>query len=218
MDLLDGGQGGKSTMKKRILFGTTNQTKGDRFQKLFESLDLEIVSPRDLAIHISAPEDGKTAEENAISKAQAYFSRANLPTFAVDYGLYIDRFPEEKQPGLFVRRFPGATREGATDAEMLEYYVSELRRAGGESAGSWISAIALVVSAHEAFSASFSNRTIFVSKKTPILTRGEPLNSLQIDPELNKYKSEMTPEERMSAQDRIDKGIYEFMRQHISAL
>ena len=107
-------------MKKRILFGTTNQTKKERFQKLFESLDLEIVSPKDLAIHVSVSEDGKTPGENAIRKARAYFSRANVPTFAVDYGLYIDRFPEEKQPGLFVRRIPGAIRERATDAEMLE--------------------------------------------------------------------------------------------------
>ena len=205
-------------MKKRILFGTTNQTKRERFQKLFESLELEVVGLEDLAIHISAPEDGKTPEENAIRKARAYFSKANMPTFAVDYGLYIDRFPEEKQPGLFVRRIPGATREGATDAEMIEYYVNELRRVGGESEGSWISAIALVVSPHIVFSECLSARTILTSKVSPTLTPGEPLNSLQIVPALKKYKSEMTTGERMEAQDAIDRGFVEFMRQHVSDL
>ena len=205
-------------MKTRILFGTTNQTKRERFQKLFESLDLEIVGPEDLGILVSAPEDGNTPEENAIRKARAYFSRANVPTFAVDYCLYIDRFPEEKQPGLFVRRIPGATGERATDAELLEYYVSELRRVGGQSEGSWVSAIALVVSSQMVSSKSFSTRTMLTSDVSPALTPGEPLNSLQIDPALKKYKSEMTTGERMEAQDAIDRGFVEFMRQHISDL
>ncbi|MCH7715628.1 MAG: hypothetical protein IH876_05825 [Gemmatimonadetes bacterium] len=201
-------------MKKRILFGTTNQTKQGRFQKLFESLDLEVLTLRDLDIDINVTEDRKTPEGNAIKKARTYFSEAQIPTFAIDYGLYIDRFPEEKQPGLFVRRIYGTSQE-ATDVEMLEYYMSELNRVGGESEGSWISAIALVVAFDKVFSRSFSNKTIFTSKKSAILTPGEPLNSLQIDPALGKYKAEMTPGERMTAQDVIDRGFLDFMRQHI---
>ncbi|HWI63694.1 MAG TPA: hypothetical protein VNT75_17810 [Symbiobacteriaceae bacterium] len=55
----------------------------------------------------------------------------------IDTGLYVDRFPPEKQPGQFVRRIHGDRRE-ATDDDLLAYYIQELTAVGGESPGTWV--------------------------------------------------------------------------------
>lgn len=201
-------------MKKKLLFGTKNKTKRDRFQKLLEPLNLEVLSLSDININIGIKEGGKTPAENAIKKAKAYFSESSLPTFSIDYGLSIDKFPSDKQPGLFVRRIYGDERE-ASDEEMLNYYISEIKRVDGSSPGSWVSAIALAVAPKKVFSQTFSERTLFVSKRSSVVTPGEPLNSIQIHPISNKYKSEMTIEERAKAQDKIDKGFFKFIKQKL---
>ena len=77
-----------------------------------------------LDININVIEDGKTPEENAIKKAKQYYDVAKIPTIAEDSGLYIDKFSEEEQPGLFVKRVNGV--EGLSDEEILNYYINKL--------------------------------------------------------------------------------------------
>jgi hypothetical protein len=126
--------------------------------------------------------------------------------------LYIAKFPEEKQPGLFVRRIHGADRD-ATDQEILDYYVRELRQVGGESAGTWQVSMVLMVSENRMFSASYSLQTVFTAQAKGAVTPGAPLNSLMIDPASGKYYSEMTWKERPDS-----KWIFEFVEQHLDKL
>ena len=204
-------------MTKIVLFGTGNQNKKDRFQKLLKPLSIKVLSLKDVDIEINVKEDGKTPAENAAKKVKAYFSASQIPTFSIDYGLYIDKFPKSKQPGLSVRRIFGTEKE-ASDVQMLKYYVSELRKLGGESNGRWISAVALCIGENRIFQKTFSEKTHFVSKKSPIITPGEPLNSIQIHPITKRYKSEMSVEERAKAQDRIDRGFLKFFKQKLKYL
>jgi inosine/xanthosine triphosphate pyrophosphatase family protein len=206
-------------MRKKILFGTRNQTKRQRFQELLDPLGLDILSLHDFGISTEVKESGKTPKENAVKKAATYFAltNTNIPTFAVDYGLYIDKFPKEKQPGLFVRRIYGQDHE-VTDEEMLNYYKEELEKVGGESEGSWVSAIALVTSDGRVFVQNFTHRTKFTAIVSSTRRPGEPLSSLQIDPVLLKYHSEMTPEERAQSQSFLEKEYFEFMKSHIQEL
>lgn len=76
-------------------------------------------------------EDGKTAEENAIKKAKEYYAKTNIATIAEDSGLWVEKFSEEEQPGLFVKRVNG--REDLSDEEILNYYIDKLENIGGES-------------------------------------------------------------------------------------
>lgn len=196
-----------------VLFGTTNKTKRDRFQELFKPLGLNILTLTDMKIESIAEEKGKTPTENAESKALFYVEKVGIPTFAIDYGLYIEKFPDDEQPGLFVRRIHGDDRE-VSDEELLNYYISELEKVGGESPGVWVSAISLALSPNEVFSEEFSEDTLFISKKSLVVTPGEPLSSIQIHPITKKIKSEMSPEDRVKNQDVIDKGFLAFMRKH----
>lgn len=118
-----------------------------QFQKIYnmkrrlKGLPIEIVTPKDLNIKVDVVEDGNTAVENALKKAQAYYEETKIPTISGDSGLYIKNIPLEKQPGLFVRRVNG---KELSDDEMIEYYASLLNTIGGKSISYYITGLALV--------------------------------------------------------------------------
>jgi XTP/dITP diphosphohydrolase len=112
-------------MKKQILLGTMNLAKISIVQAALGPLPIEILTLDDLNININVREDGQSIKENAEQKARAYFAESNIPTMAIDGGLRVEQFPEEKQPGAAIRRIHGTDRD-ATDQEVLDYYLGEL--------------------------------------------------------------------------------------------
>jgi 8-oxo-dGTP diphosphatase len=203
--------------EKRILFATTNPTKAARVRELLKHLPLKVLSLEDVNSFSQVIEDGNTPEDNARKKVEHHYSEIGIPTIAIDSGLYIDRFPKDKQPGLFVRRIVG-TGNNITDDEMLRYYKRELDNVGGSSKGLWITAIVLKTSPGNILSKTFESETMFTSDASDVQTPGEPLNSLQINPITGKYYSEMTPEERTKAQGERAYGIVEFMENNIDSI
>ncbi|MFW6271038.1 MAG: non-canonical purine NTP pyrophosphatase, partial [Bacillota bacterium] len=172
---------------KQIFFGTGNISKLKRIRTVISDLPLEILGPDDLNIKMNVVEDGKNVRENALKKAKAYYAKSNIPAFAIDSGLYLDKFPEEKQPGIFVRRING---KRATDKEMREYYKKELEKVGGISKGKWISAFTFVLDESNSKTYELEENRIFTSKMSSVVEKGLPLSSLAIDPDLNKYVAE----------------------------
>ena len=204
-------------IKKRILFATTNPTKAARVRELLKHLPLKVLSLEDFNSFSQVIEDGNTPEDNARKKVEHHYNELGIPTIAVDSGLYINRFPDDKQPGLFVRRIAG-TGNDVTDDEMLQYYKQELNKIGGISKGIWITAIVLKTSTGNILSKTFESETMFTSQASEVQTPGEPLNSMQINPTNGKFYSEMTPEECTKAQGARAYGIVEFMENNIDAL
>lgn len=202
---------------KRILYATTNPTKVARLRELVSHLPLQVLTLDDVNRDSQVTEDGHTPAENARKKVEVHYGEGGMPTVAIDSGLHIDRFPKERQPGLFVRRIRG-TGDRATDEEMVRTYQQELDNVGGKSQGTWTTAIALKVSAGHTFSETFTSETLFSSRACDVLTPGEPLNALQIDAETGKYFSEMTPEERTRAQGRRASGVVDFLERHLDRL
>ena len=93
---------------KKVLFATGNESKVKRFQKGLLAKDIKIVTLNDIDTkNIEVVENGKNAIENALIKARAYAKIQNIPVFAMDDNLYIDGIPENKQPGMYVRRVNG---------------------------------------------------------------------------------------------------------------
>jgi XTP/dITP diphosphohydrolase len=167
----------------------------------------------DFGIRIQVPENGDTPADNARQKVEFAFSKCGIPTLGVDSGLYIDAFPREQQPGLYVRRVHGKDR-AVSDAEMLNYYQAELDQVGGQSRGKWVTAIALKVDLAQIYSETFTSQTLFTSKASPVVMAGEPLNSLQVDPVSGIYFSEMLPDERIKAQGQRASGMIGFIQKH----
>lgn len=181
-------------MPKRLLLGTTNPEKMLIFRSALASLPIEVLSLADLGIDIDVEEDGPSPEENAQKKASAYSGASGLPVLAVDGGLRIEELPEDKQPGVNVRRIPGVGR--ATDEEVLSYYQGELAKIGGKGTGVWRVAMALAISPERVITRRSSFEVIIRAERKGRLMPGAPLNCLMGDPVSGKHYSDMTREER----------------------
>lgn len=182
-------------------------------RNLLISLPVEILNLADVGIKTQATESGDTPSENARQKVDFAFPKCEIPTLAVDSGLYIESFPSEKQPGMFVRRVLGKGI-AVSDGELLHYYRQELSKIGGQSKGTWVTAIAFRIDVSQIYCETFVSETFFTSKVSPMVMAGEPLNSLQVDPISGKYFSEMSPNERIKAQMQRASGITQFVEKH----
>ena len=101
----------------RLLYATGNENKYGLMKRRLKELEyVEVIMPKHINIKIDINEDGKTAEENAIKKAKAYYNATKLPVIAEDSGLWVEKFSEEDQPGLFVKRING--KEDLSDEEI----------------------------------------------------------------------------------------------------
>jgi len=182
-------------LEKRILLGTKNPAKVNIVRAALGILPIMVLTLGDLNINLPVEEDGQTIEENAQFKARAYFAASQVPTLAIDGGLYVEKFPLDKQPEMLVRRIYGEDRE-ATDEEVLDYYRRELEAVGGESSAIWRGAMALMLAPERMVSETFFYEATLTSRRKGTGFHGAPLDALMIDPATGKYYSEMSWQER----------------------
>ena len=163
--------------------------------------------PKHINIKIDVNEDGKTAEENAIKKAKAYYDETNLAVIAEDSGLWVERFSEEEQPGLFVKRIDG--RDDLSDEEILERYIEKIEKAGGQTNARYKTGIAVINEKGEIYSKTVDEELfIFTSKKNEKgYIKGGLLDIISYDPINKKYFNELTEEEKSKRYIRIDEEI-----------
>lgn len=205
-------------MARSLFFATDNNYKKVRFQAYFKPLGLSVLTYSDFNKKVKVFENGKNAEQNALKKAKAGFKLTGLPSIGVDYWFQIKGLPKRLQPGPFVRRiFVGKSgrRGEATDEQMINYYQKIIEGLGGKAKGFWTSSMALVISPKKIYTSTFTRETVLVSKRSSKLTRGEPLNSLQIDTETGKYFTDLTQKEWIMLQESSEKRYIDFMKKHL---
>ncbi len=178
---------------EKVLIATGNIGKFNIYKAVFDQLGIECTNIKEIDINIEVEENGKDEMENAIKKATAYHKATGMSVLANDSGLIIDKFSDEDQPGLTVRRYKG--RE-LTDEEMLEMYINKLNEVGGESSGHYNVALAIIDHNGVLHTKMFAPKRYFLSTPSKIVKRGVPLSSIAFDRKSKKYLSEMTPEER----------------------
>lgn len=185
---------------KKILFATNNPTKAKRFTKNLLKHDIEIVSLLDMNIKLDVEENGKDAIENALIKAKACYKMTKMITLAMDDNLYLENVPNDKQPGMYVRRVNG---KRLTDEEMIEYYTNLAKEYGenGKITARWIYGIALIVNGEEYTYTWSKNDFYIVDKPSDIVEPGYPLNTISINKKLNKYFTELTEEDKLSIKE-----------------
>lgn len=108
-----------------------------------------------------------------------------MPTLAIDGGLWIEKFPAEKQPGARVKRI------GGTDDGVLEYYIRELERVGGESPCTWEGSLALAFPDGRLITDTYRTQSILTTKAHGNAVPGIALASITVNPLNRKYHSEM---------------------------
>lgn len=188
-----------------LLFATGNENKYNLMKRRLSSLDdINVLMPKQIGVKINVVEDGKTAEENAIKKAQEYYNKTGMAVIAEDSGLYVDKFNENMQPGLFVRRVNG--REDLTDQEILNYYINCLNMVDGESLAHYQTGVALMDTDGNIYSMTIDEEPfLFTSKKNQKDTvSGGTLDSISYDIKNKKYFNELNNDEKQQRYERID--------------
>lgn len=180
---------------KQVLFATGNRSKAERFKEGLLKNNIEILTINDIDIDVEVEENGKDAIENALIKARAYASVLDMPVFAMDDNLYIEGIPDEKQPGMYVRRVNG---KRLNDDEMIEHYSSLAREYGenGKLTCRWVYGIAVVNNKEESTYTWSKEDFYIVDKPSENRNPDYPLNSISINKKLNKFFTDITDEDK----------------------
>lgn len=170
---------------KKVLIGTTNPSKIQRFRALLSEYAVEFYTPKDLNITSEPEECGATPEENAILKARHYGRYFNS-VICNDSGLYFDQLPrkDSRQPGLNIRTPGGLPR--LNDEEMIEYYANLVHSLGGRVLAYYLDGIAVchnqkIYSFMEDNPAARSNAFYMIDRPSPKRQPGWPLDSLSLN-------------------------------------
>lgn len=198
----------------KILFATTNPAKVKTYASRLIEKGYEIVTLKDLKIDIDVEENGTTPLENAIIKAKEYHKISNLPTIAMDEGLYLDGVPENLQPGTHVRRVNG---KKLSDEEMIIHYINLVNQYGnnGKLTGYFKKGIA-ILNNDKIDTIEIKAPRCFSNTRCETITIGYPLASIQWIEERNKYKAELTREEENQLMSKEQKEILDFIESRIA--
>ena len=194
----------------KVLLGTTNPSKIERFSFLLRVYDIEFLTLNDICVKDEPEETGGTPEENAIIKA-AFYGKYFDSVICSDSGLYFKELDtlDKHQPGLKIRTPMGQNR--LSDEEMIEYYSRLIKSLGGKVSAYYLNGIAVY---HKGKVSSFMDiktaqeTSIFdmIDKPSPLRFPGWPLDSLSINRETGLYFVEAKVNK---SKENIIKGDYE---------
>lgn len=199
---------------KEVLFATSNASKIARFSEKLLEKGILLKSLKDMNVDIDIEENGKTAIENAIIKAKAYYELTKMTTIAMDDTMYIEDVPEDKQPGVFVRRVNG---KRLNDKEMIEHYTNLVKTYGkdGKLNTKWILGMAIVKDGKTFTYTGITSEYCLVDTPAKETKEGYPLSSVLVNKKVNKYDIYLTESEKKLGQ-ADDKGFIDFIDKTIN--
>ena len=200
-------------MSQSLLIASTNPGKVAEFRRLLAGLPLEVIGLE----RLPAPDEtGQTFAENALLKAQYYFSHTGLLALADDSGLEVDALGGA--PGIYSARYAARyAGDDATDAERLAKLLDELKDVpDSQRTARFRCAIALVGVIDAA-----PERRVFEGVCEGLITRaprgdnGFGYDPVFFDPQLQRTFAELRPEEKAarSHRGRALAAALEFLQQ-----
>lgn len=199
---------------KQIVFATNNETKSKRFSEGLRKYDIEVLSLKDLNIKLNVLENGKSAIENALIKARACFEKTKMPSIGMDDTLYLEGVPEDKQPGLYVRRVEG---QELSDTELIDHYTNLVKKYGvnGKLNAKWVYGLAVINEAGEENTYTWARDNFYlVDTPSNKINPGYPLNSISKYKNLPKYFTDVTEEDLTLIKVNED-DVVDFIKDHI---
>lgn len=199
---------------KEILFATGNASKVARFSKKLLEKGILLKSLKDINLNIDVEENGKTAIENATIKAKTYYEATKMTTMAMDDTMYIEDIPEDKQPGVFVRRVKG---KRLNDQEMIDYYTNLVKKYGkdGKLNTKWILGMVIIKEGKISTYTCVTDEYYLVDRPARKMKEGYPLSSILINKKTNKYDIYLTEEDKKIGQ-ADDSGFIDFIEKVIN--
>ena len=199
---------------KELVFATGNQAKIARFFDKLQKEDIKLESIKELNIRLDCEENGKNAVENALIKARCCHEMCKNAVMGMDDTLYMEGVPEDKQPGLFVRRVNGKT---LNDEEMIEHYKNLVDEYGqdGKINCKWIYGLAIIDEKGKESTYTWEKNDFYmVNKVSDKINPGYPLNSISKYKKLDKYFTDITEEEKERI--KVDESdVINFIKNHI---
>lgn len=194
----------------KVLIGTTNPSKVNRFAYLLSGHEIEFLTLKDLNITDEPAETGRTPEENAIMKARFYGEYFDL-VICNDSGLYFEELAiaDERQPGLNIRTPMHMPR--LSDEEMITYYSGLISELGGKVSAYYLDGIAVynhgtIDSFMDSDLAKTSGSFYMIDQASPKRFEGWPLDSLSINKKTGNY---FVDGRGMESKENIIHGEYE---------
>ena len=178
-------------MIKELLLGTTNPAKINHYQRFLKEFDIRILTPPEVGVTDSPPEQGDTLEANAAQKAEYYHKRTGLPTLADDAGFEIPAL--KNFPGVHSRRFAGHEMD---DREIIEATLKRMENLNGPDRQARMRVVlALVIPGEGVKLASGSITGTVPRQPYGKLEPSFPYRSLLFVSSLNKWFYEVTETE-----------------------
>lgn len=200
----------------KLLFATGNKMKYELMCERLKPLkDIEVVIPKMLDLNIDVIEDGLTPVENAMKKAKQYYEATHMPVIAEDSGLYIDSFSDAEQPGLFVKRVNG--KEGLSDEEIIDYYISKLNEYGGSSLAAYHTGVCLIDQDGNCYTDLIKETKFLLTanKSKKEYVTGGCLDCISFDLDNNKYFNERTEEDKKLHYCKLDNIYRDLVKKNI---
>lgn len=170
---------------RKILIGTTNPSKVQRFHALLSEYNTQFYTLKDLHITEDPKEKGRTPKENAVIKAR-YYGQYFDSVICNDSGLYFDALPldDSRQPGLNIRTPRGLPR--LNDEEMIDYYSRLIHSLGGKVLAYYLDGIAVwhdhkIYSFMENRQTARANAFYMIDRPSKKRQPGWPLDSLSLN-------------------------------------
>ncbi|MCC6933217.1 MAG: XTP/dITP diphosphatase [Deltaproteobacteria bacterium] len=107
---------------KDILIATNNQGKIKEFLVILNSLDVRLLTLKEVGLILDVEENGDSYEKNAIIKATAAARLSRLVSIADDSGLEVDALGGA--PGIYSARYAGTS---ATDKDRRMKMIEEIK-------------------------------------------------------------------------------------------
>lgn len=179
----------------KILIGTTNPAKTSDFLEVFKEFNIEPVLLKDLGIDLDIVEEGRTFEENAITKATTYAQESGLLTIADDGGLEIKAL--KNWPGVISHQVvDGFENYNQLFAAILKSLEGKTREAQFRIVLALITPEGKIITEQEKTKGEIAE----IPSKKQIL--GYPYRSIFYLPEKQKYFADLTPEEESELSHR----------------
>ncbi len=198
--------------QKSLFYATGNKSKLHNMVYRLRDYPIRVLCPDDLGIHLEVEENGKTALENALLKARAYYEVVKMPVIAGDTGVLIEGLPAEKQPGLYVRRVNGKV---LTDEEMIAHYTGLAGSAETECFLIYNTGIAMITEQGE-FTTEFHDIPLKLVS-VPNVNRkhnGNPLDAIT-QVEDGRYYNDLSDAERTATEAGEEARFTEFVVCHL---
>lgn len=198
--------------KITLFYATNNKSKLHNMYYRLKNYPITVLCPDDLNIHLDIEENGSTATENALQKAQAYYNALNIPTIAGDSGVYIEGICKENQPGLYVRRVGGRV---LSDDEMIQHYANLAKNAKQNCYLNYFTGIALITS-KGIFTTELLEDPLRLSPipNTNRDHRGNPLDVITMT-ENGRFFNDLTDEERTQRDKAGEEQFTKFILSHL---